>query len=552
MVRAWLAATVMVALIGCDGSKKGPPAGGEAGADSPLAQTGGEFEAGSKTDMFSVAMAADPETFDPAKMSGAPEGQLAFNLFEGLMMPGVTTEGLSDTSKLVVYGVAESHTVSEDGKTYTFKLRANAKWSNGDAVTSDDFVYAWRRVLTPGFPADYAQMMWVIAGAEQYNKGEQKDWASVGVKNPDAQTLVVTLTEPTPYFPELLAFYTFFPVPAKVVEANPDDWSKPEKMVTNGAYKLASYKPQQEIILEKSDMYWDKDNVKIPRARLRIISDLNAVVNAYKTGELHWSGPGLPVAQITTLLTHPDYMQEPMLGVYYYRVNVKGDGPLSKPEVRRALAMAIDRESLVQNTMSGLFKPAWSFVPDSMAGYKSTASVKYDVTEAKRLLAAAGYADGVGLPEIELLYNTDQNHKLVAEAVQQMWKKNLGISVKLVNKEWKTYLQDIDTLSYQVARAGWIGDYNDPMTFLDMWMSENGNNDTGWANAEYDGLIKAARAETDAAKRLALLQQAEAMLLEQGPVIPVYFYTNNMLVSSKLKGFEAHNRDVHMLKYMSF
>lgn len=554
-MRVWIAASVaLCAAAACDGNKTAQP--GAAGTDvsKPVEQKGGEetFAAGAKTDMFSIAMAADPETFDTARMSGAPEGQLAFNLFEGLMMPGPTTEGLADTSKLVVHGVAESHEVSADGKTYTFKLRKDAKWSNGDALTANDFVYSWKRVLTPGFPADYAQMMWVIAGAEAYNKGQQADWAQVGVKTPDPHTLVVTLNDPTPYFPELLAFYTFFPVPEKVITEKGDAWSKPENIVTNGAYKLSSYKPQQEIIVEKSDVYWDKANVAIPKVRFRIISDLNAVVNAYKTGELHWSGAGLPVAQITNLLTHPDYMSEPQLGVYYYRVNVsKGDSPLAKAQVRRALAMAIDRESLVNNTMSGLFKAAPAFVPDSMAGYKSTAKVSYDVAGAKALLTEAGYPDGKGLEALELLYNTDQNHKLVAESVQQMWKKNLGVDVKLVNKEWKTYLQDIDTLSYQVARAGWIGDYNDPMTFLDMWVADNGNNDTGWANAEYDKLIASARSEADMAKRQALLQQAETLLLEQGPVIPIYFYTNNMLVSSQLKGFEPHNRDVHLLKYMS-
>jgi oligopeptide transport system substrate-binding protein len=555
-MRVWIAATLsLAAMTGCDGKKSTAQSpdknNGSAQVQQPQ-QPDEQFVAGQKTDRFTVAMAADPETFDTAKMSGAPEGQLAFNLFEGLMMPGPTTEGLTDTSKLVVYGVAESHTVSEDGKTYTFKLRADAKWSTGDALTSADFVYSWRRVLTPGFPADYAQMLWVIQGAEAFNKGAVTDWEQVGIKAPDAQTLVVTLNEPTPYFLELLAFYTFFPVPEKAIAANAEEWSKPENIVTNGAYKLTSYKPQQEILLEKSDQYWDKANVGIDKVRFQIISDQNAIVNAYKTGALHWTGPGLPVAQITNLLTHPDYMSEPMLGVYYYRVNVsKQDSPLFKPQVRRALAAAIDRESLVNNTMNGLFKAAPAFVPDSMAGYTSTTKVGYDAVAAKQLLADAGYPGGQGMPAIELLYNTDQNHKLVAESVQQMWKNTLGIDVKLVNKEWKTYLQDIDTQSYQVARAGWIGDYNDPMTFLDMWVTDNGNNDTGWSNADYDKLIASARQEADVAKRLVLLQQAEALLLEQGPVIPIYFYTNNMLVTGRLKGFEPHNRDVHLLKYMT-
>lgn len=546
----WLGAFALVAsAVGCDSKKVDP----QNTTTSAAVQKADEFVAGSNADVFTAALTADPETMDPAKMSGAVEGEIAMNIFEGLLMPGPTTENLDDPKKLLRPGVAESYEVSEDGKTYTFKLRSDAKWSTGDPVTSQDFARSWQRVLTNGFPADYASMMWVIDGAQAYNKAEagKGDWNSVGVKTPDPQTLVVTLVNPTPYFPELTAFYTFFPVPQKSVEENGDSWTKPENIITNGAYKLSSYQPQQEIVLDANENYWDKDNVAIKKIRMRIIADSNARVNAYKTGELHWAGSGLPVAQIAALLTHPDFRREPLLGTYYYRVNVsKPESPANNPLVRQALSLAIDRASLVDNTLNGLYKPAQSFVPP-MPGYSSTTKTEYDIKKAKELLAQAGYPNGKDFPPLELLYNTDENHKLVAESVQAMWKQNLNIDVKLNNKEWKTYLQDIDTLSYQIARAGWIGDFNDPMTFLDMWTAENGNNDTGWADPEYDALIKAAQTEVDSAKRLQTLQRAESLLLERGPVIPVYYYASNLLISRFVKGFEPHNRDLHLFKYMS-
>lgn len=550
-----LLAAGLVAVAGCD--KGGDAAKTDQGgaATSEGGEKADEFKAGANADMFTFVVAADPETFDTAKMSGAPEGRLAMQIFEGLMVPAPSTEGVTKSSELVRPGVAESYEVSDDGKTYTFKLREDAKWSNGDAVTAKDFEYSWKRILTPGFPADYSSMLYVIEGAEEFNKAEEGegDWSKVGVKAPDDQTLVVTLNNPTPYFPELVAFYTFFPVPKGAVEEHGDAWTKPENIITNGAYKLAQYEPQKELLLEKNEHYWGADDVDIDKAKARIISDRNAVTNAYRAGELHWTGTSLPVSQISSFVAHPDYRRDPLLGVYYFRTNVsKKDSPLTNPTVRKALSMAVDRELLVDDVLSGLYEKANSYVPANMAGYESTTKTEYNPKKAKELLEEAGYGEGgKAFPEVELLYNTDENHKLVAEAVQKQWDRNLGIKAKLVNKEWKMYLKDVDNLEYEIARAGWIGDYNDPMTFLSMWETGDGNNDTGWSNEEYDNLIDQARAEADVAKRQQILQKAETILLEEGPVIPIYFYTNNVLVARRLEGYEPHNRDIHLLKYMS-
>jgi oligopeptide transport system substrate-binding protein len=543
-----------LALAGCDKS-------GESnnGAEGAAEKSGGEkadrFEAGKNAEMFTFVVSADPETFDTAKMSGAPEGRLSMQLFEGLLIPGPTTEGIEDSSKLVQPGVAESYEVSEDGKTYTFKLREDAKWSNGEPVTAEDFVYSWKRVITPGFPADYATMMYVIKGAEAFNKSEEGegDFSQVGIKAKDDKTLVVELNNPTPFFPELVAFYTFFPVPKAVVEEHGEDWTKPENIVSNGAFVLDGYQPQREIMLGKNSNYWDAENVSLDKAKARIITDRNAVTNAYRAGELHWSGTSLPVSQISSFISHPDYRSDPMLGTYYFRINVsKEDSPLNNAKVRQALSFATDRQSLVDNVLNGLYHAADSYVPANMAGYESTTKTDYNPRKAKAVLKEAGYGEGgEDFPTIKLLYNTDENHKLVAEAIQKQWKSNLGIDVELINKEWKMYLQDVDSLNYEVARAGWIGDYNDPMTFLDMWETGNGNNDTGWSNETYDGLLDQARSESDPKERQKILQKAETILLEQGPLIPVYFYTNNVLVSRQLEGLEPHNRDIHLLKYVS-
>ena len=537
--------------IACDKTSKKTPASHDGKTkveDTAKTKKNGE-KAGLKTDMFTTALNADPETLDPGKMSGAPEGRLAFQIFEGLMMPSPTTEGLSDASKLVTYGAAESHTVSDDGKTYTFKIRKDSKWSDGSPLNAHDFVYSWKRVLTKETGADYVSMLHIIENAKAYTDGKT-NFENVGIKAKDDYTLVVKLTNPTPYFLELVAFYTYFPVPKAAVEKHAEKWTRPENIVSNGAYNLATYEPQKKVILKANKHYWDQANVKIKDVKLSIITDANARVNAYKTGQLHWTGAGLPVAQIAGLLAHEDYFQEPLLGVYYFRLNVSKEGPLTNPKIREALSLAIDRNSLVDNTLNGMFTVADSYVPP-IAGYSSITKTSYNIKKAKDLLAEAGFPKGKGFPKVSLLYNTDENHKLVAESVQAMWKRNLGIDITLNNKEWATYLADVDSLSYEIARAGWIGDYNDPHTFLSMWKSDDGNNDTGWKNSKYDELIDSIESETDKAKRVTLMQQAEKILLTEGPIIPIYFYTNNMLRSTAIKGFKAHNRDVHLFKYMS-
>ena len=536
---AGLASLFLVA--GCD-------KGGNSGSSSEKGQA---QQGAQSSETFRYALSDDPETFDTAKMSGAPEGRVAFNVFEGLLMPAQTTKDVEKSSELVRPGMAKSYEVSDDGTTYTFKLRKDAKWSDGHPVTAEDFSFAWKRVLTPGFPADYAQLMYVIKHAEAYNSGKLDTWSKVGVETPDEHTVVVHLNKPTPYFPELAAFYTLFPQPKHIVEEHGDDWTRAKHIVSNGAYVLDGYKPQRHIKLKKNPKYWEADDVSLDKAELRIIKDRNAVVNAFQAGKLHWTGAGLPIAQISDLIMRPDYFREPMLGVYYYRINVKKDSPLTKPKVRRALSLAIDRKSIVKTTMKGLYEVSDAFVPSNLSGYESTANVSYKPKKAKKLLKEAGHPEAKDIPEFSVLYNTDKNHKRVAVNIQNMWKKNLGVDVELVNTEWKTYLERVDNLNYEIARAGWIGDYNDPMTFLSLWETGNGNNDTGWSNERYDELLEKARNESDSKKRRQYMQKAEALVLKKGPVIPIYEYSSNMLLNQRVEGFEPHNRNIHLIKDLS-
>ncbi len=552
--RAWSVGLSLALLtllaVGCKGEKTGPggepPATHGAATNGAGATTGGALlQEGAKAeeaDTLALVIAGSPETMDPGKMSGAPEGMLAFNCFEGLWMP-------SQDSGAPVYGAAKSHEVSADGRVWTIQLREDAKWSNGDPVLASDFVFAWKRVLTPGFDADYAEMLDIFKGAAAYRKGETKDWETVGVKAEGERTLKVELVNPTPYLTELFAFYTFFPVHQKTVEAHGEDWVKPEHYIGNGAYKLAKYEHQQHLLLERSEAYWDKANVSIPKVRIRIIKDNTAQLNAFKSGQLDIMSGGIPVGQIPALRGYKEFRMDPLLGTYFYRVNVKANEALGKAEVRQALALAVDRKALVQRTLKGLPLPAGGFVPE-MPGYTPKTKLDFDPDKARDLLAKAGYPEGKGFPETTLLFNTDENHKLLAEIIQDMWKRELGITIKLENMEWKTYLEAVDKGNFEIARAGWIGDYSDPETFLIIMTSGNGNNDTGWGDPAYDQLVLGAQAEADPKKRFAMQADAEEKLMAAMPVIPIYFYRNAALVSTRVEGFGANNRDVHLVKYM--
>ncbi|HUI06338.1 MAG TPA: peptide ABC transporter substrate-binding protein [Verrucomicrobiae bacterium] len=491
----------------------------------------------------------EPQELDPDIVTGVPEYHILMSLLEGLV-----SEDPHDLHP--VPGVAESWDVSPDGKVYTFHLRRNAKWSNGDPVTAHDFLESYKRILTPSLGSEYSYMHFVVKNARAYNEGKIIDFNQVGYKALDDHTFQVTLENPTPYFLSLLLHHSWFPVHLPTIRKYGDPyqrgnkWTRPGRFVGNGPFVLTKWRVNDVIVVNKSPTYWDRDRVRLNEIRFYPIESADTEERAFRAGQLHITDT-MALSKIDFYKTHyPDLLKiDPYLGTYFYRINVTKP-PLTDKRIRRALALTIDRESIVKDVLRGGQLPALCFTPPGTAGYTCRTRLPEDVNEAKRLLAEAGYPDGKGLPPIELLYNTSEAHRIIAEAIQQMWKKNLGVEVRLVNEEWKVYLDAQRTLNYQVCRAAWIGDYVDPNSFLDMWVSGGGNNETGWSNPEYDRLIARAARTADPAQRLEVFQQAEAILLDELPIIPIYFYTHVYARRPEVKGWYPTILDNHPYKYV--
>lgn len=509
-----------------------------------IAGKGGQKETKSLM-VFKFNNGAEPETLDPSIMSGVPEFRIAMQIFEGL-----TVYNPKDLSPMP--GVAESWDISDDGLVYTFHLRKDAKWSDGIPVTAKDFKYAWTRALAPETASPYAYQLWYIKNGEKYTEGKAKP-EDLGIEVVDDYTLKVTLENPTPFFIGLTAFQTYMPTPKHVIDkVGVDKWYLAENIVCNGPFKLVEWKPQQEIVLVKNDTYWDKDKVNLDKIIIYPVEDDNTALEMYLNGEVDWI-TGVPVERMDEMKKHPDFHVAPYLGTYYYKVNVTGNPPSNKaltdPRVRKALALTINRKYICEYIGKAGQVPAYSYVPSNMPGYKGYKFAdKEDPELARKLLAEAGYPNGEGFPTITILYNTSEGHKKIAEAIQQMWKKELNINVELENQEWKVYLNSQRSLNYMVSRSGWIGDYVDPNTFLDMYITNGGNNNTGWSNAEYDALIEKAKQTTDNDKRMEYFYQAEKILMTELPVIPIYFYVNVYMLKPYVKGIYENILDMHPLK----
>ncbi len=492
--------------------------------------------------VFRISNMVEPESLDPALVTGVPENRIISNLFEGL-----TTTDPKDLSPRP--GMAESWSVSRDGVVYTFKLR-DARWTDGKPVTAHDFVYGWERVLNPKTGAKYAQQLYYVKNGEAYNKGRVTEFSQVGVKALNDHTLQVTLRCPTAYFLDLTSFFTLLPVPRWAIEAHGRDWVKPGKIVSNGPFRLVSWVPQDALVLEKNPQHWDAARVTLQKVIFLPTEDVNTAFKQFLAGESDWV-PQVPASQIDRVRNRPEFYASPYLGTYFFRLNVTRP-PLNDLRVRKALSMAVDRKALTAYVAKAGQIPSSTFVPSGMGGYEDARGLQFDVAGAKRLLAEAGYPNGRGFPKTELMYNTNELHRMITQAVQQMWKDNLGILVDLVNVEWKVYLARQSSLDYQMARAGWIGDYVDPNTFLDMWVTRGGNNETGWSNTRYDDLIaRAACTIVDRKERMKTLREAEQMLLDDTPILPLYTYVNTGMLSRRVKGWSPNILDQHPLKYIA-
>lgn len=482
---------------------------------------------------------SEPGSLDPALAQGTHESWILENVFEGLMT--------FDENGELVPGMAESYEISEDGLTYTFKIRDGVTWSNGDPVTAEDFEYTWKRALDPELAADYAHILYYIKGAQAYNSGEgSRD--DVAVKALDEKTLEVTLEAPTAYFLELTAFYTYFPVNKNVVESNPD-WAKdPETHVSNGPFKLVRWDHNAKIVLEKNESYYNADKIKLDGIELDIIEDQNTAWQKYEGGEYHIlvDVPTSVVAQLKAQ-NDPQLNIGNQIGTYYYNVNpdVK---PFNNAKVRQALSMAIDRETITENITQGGQIPAEGVVPYGLKDENGNefrdgvgSLVEYDPDKAKQLFEEGLAEEGMTLEEFNsgqfvILYNTSESHKKIAQAVQEMWRTALGIEIGLENVEFQVKLDREKAGDYQISRGGWIGDYMDPMTILDLWWSESAFNDVKYNNEEYDKLIAESKATDDQNIRMENLRNAEKMIMEDMAVIPIYFYTQPYVVKENVSG----------------
>lgn len=484
----------------------------------------------------------DPETLDPTLNTSSGAGSIIDNAFEGLMR--------LDENEKAIPGVAEKMEVSDDQLVYTFTLRKDAKWSDGEAVTAKDFEYSWVRALTKDTAAEYNYQLFYIKNGEKFYNGEASR-EDLGIEVVDDHTLKVTLEAPTAYFPELTAFTTYFPEREDIVTANPEGWAtEPETYVSNGPFKLVQWDMKDQLIFEKNENYWNKKEIKLPGIVWKLVTDQNTAYASLKSGDFDMVDT-VPPAEIENGKNEGLVTIYPNLATYMLVLNVgKQDGlsedvkkVLSNEKVRKALNLVIDRKAIVENVTKSGQVPAYSFVPKGILNEKGEdfASKKYydaetpNIEEAKKLLAEAGYPEGKGLPTLEFMYNTEGDHKLIAQAIQQDWAK-IGVNVELTNQEWKVFLNSRQQGQYQIARHGWSGDYVDPMTFLDLWVTGGGNNDAGYSNAEYDKLVADAKKEADPAKRWELMRKAEDIIMEEMPIIPLYYYTKVKGAKPEVKG----------------
>ena len=501
-----------------------------------------------QTKILYLGNGTEPKDLDPHTVTGVPESKILMALIEGLVIRH--PEGLDPLP-----GIAERWDISKDGKEYIFHLR-DASWSNGDAVTAGDFVYAWNRMLMPSLGSQYPDMLYDVLNAEEFNKGKISDFNLVGVKDLDEKTLQVKLKNPAPYFVELLAHYTTRPVHQKTIEkfgemdSLGNQWTRPGNFVGNGPFTLEEWKLNQVIKVKKNPNYWDADRVQLNEIHFLPIDNVSREDFMFRAGQIHVTS-SIPTEKIEVYKKeYPNNISiSPYYGTYYYRINLNKE-PLNDKLIRKALSLSIDRELITEKVAKGGQIPAFSFTPPDPDGYFPPTRLEYNPSKAKQLLKEAGYSESDSLT-FELLYNTSEGHQKIAEAMQQMWKETLGVNIVLTNTDWKVYLSRENTGDFEISRAGWIGDYQDPKTFLDMMVTDRGNNKTGWSNATYDKLLEKAAKSTTQEERYAHLYEAEKILIDELPIIPIYTYTRIYMKHESVKGWEPNLLDSHAYQYIT-
>ena len=498
--------------------------------------TTGEALADDQT--FTYRVLDEHSSVDPQVVEDVTGAEIVRDLFEGLMN--------QDEDGNLVPGVATGFTTNDDKTVYTFTLRDNAKWSNGDPVVAGDFVYAWQRAVDPELSSPYAWYMEITAinNAADIIAGDAPI-TDLGVKAIDDRTLEVTLSAPLPYFATMTTHSTMFPAPRSVIEAHGSEWTKPENIVSNGAYVLTEHLPNERSVRTRNPMYWDNENTILEQVVALVINDENVALTRYMAGELDRTE--VPAGQFPRLQKEnpEEAISFPRLCNYYYTFNLSEDGPeqFKDVRVRKALAMAVDRKIIVENVLAGGQPEAYSFTPAAVADFEPPASEMASMTQAERdakakeLLAEAGYGPDNPL-KFNMIYNTSESHKKIAVAMSQMWKQKLGVEAELGNMEWKVFLETRGNQDFELARGAWCGDYNEASTFLDLLTSPSGYNDGKFSSAEIDSLMTQARTASETSD---LYTRVEAIIAQEQPVIPIYHYAGVYMLDSDVGNWPVNN-----------
>lgn len=505
----------------------------EAGKETD-GETGGGEEAAEK--VLYMNNAQEPTSFDPPIGFDSVSWSALNNLMEGLTRLGEDHQPAP--------AIAEKWDVSEDGKVYTFHLRDDAKWSNGDDVTAGDFVYAWKRLLNPDTGSAAAFLGYFIEGGEAFNNGDGSA-DDVQVKAVDEKTFEVTLTSPQAYFLSVITNPAFFPINEKVAEENPEWFAEADSYVSNGPFKLTEWQHDSHFVMEKNENYWDATNVKLDKVHWAMVDDETTEYQMYKTGELDTSA--VPAELSEELFADGSAQMVEQAGDYFYRFNVTME-PFQNVNIRKAFVMAINQQEIVDYVTKNGEEPAYGFVSP---GFKDPSGkdfreaggnlVETNLEEAKALLAKGMEEEGYDtLPEVTLTYSTSENHKKMAEAIQQMLKENLDVSVKLANMEWNVFSEEQTALKFQFSRSSFLADYADPINFLENFQTGHSMNRTGWSNEEYDKLIKDAKNEANEEKRFEMMYEAEKILFEEMPIMPIHFYNQVYLQKENITGIVRH------------
>jgi len=484
----------------------------------------------SSKDTLNINIGSEPPTLDWSRATDSTSFTILNNIMDGLTR--FSSEHKPEPA------LAKSWKVSQDGKTYIFRIRENVLWTDGKPLTAGDFVYSWKRLLDPNTAADYAYFLYDIKNAEKFNTGKIIDFTQVGISAVDKNTLKVELNRPAIYFPSLLTFMSTFPIRKDIVQKYGDSWTEAKNIVTLGPYRLQSWKHHESMIIAENSTYWGERPKDAKKVKMIMNENPTSALALYESGELDFlDSTGLPLLEIPRLRKSDEFTSELAFRCSYIGFNVKKK-PFDDPLVRRAFGHSIDRASIVK-LIQGAGIPSTSWIPKYMLAHNSEIGLDFDPQTARELLAKAGYPGGKNFPKTVFLYPDVSNNRIIAEALQSMWKTYLGVQVTLVNQEWKVYLRTLDTDAPPIFRASWGADYPDPHNFMNLFKCTSGNNETGWCNHEYDRLIDQAAGESNMGKRMKLYDKAQRLLIEKdSAIVPYINAVQQNMIKPYVKGLE--------------